>query len=189
LKGNNLFMKPNFVFINEGNRAELTAAFASTSSQKTRTVTDLVDPTKTSLESYQQGSNVGAFMSVNSTGNNGQAIVKQDTGETFTGIQLYMGPGRYARNMSTSDPEVKAKFAVLHPGQVVKIAGPYKTNRLTKVRSIRVLSVEALVVNEAGARAWVEVDPTWDAPTKTPAAEVQPDSVATVTTEAATVVA
>jgi len=173
-------MNTSFVFLTPENRKELIPGFGSTSVQKTRSVKDLVDPTIETTEFYSEGRNVGAFVSLNNTDRKGLPMFNRETGEAYTGLSIYMGPGRVAHNQNTVDPDIVAQLSVLHKDQVIRVAGPWRTNSTTRVRSIRITSVEALVVDSNGVRSWVNVDPSWPGPVVTEAV-LQPESYTAVT--------
>ena len=154
---------PNFVFLTKENDIQLFKSFGQVSNTHTRKIVDLTDSTKDSgIETYQEGVSVGAFLNLNYLNPVTKApIVHKATGDTFTGINLYIDFGRYARNMSTSSPEVKESLARLQKDQVVRISGPWHRNRTTGTKSIRVTDVQVLVADEAGKLSWIPVDLSW----------------------------
>lgn len=177
-------MTTSFVFLTPENRKELTPGFGSTSVQKSRIVKDLANQSIETTEFYSEGRNVGAFISLNNTDRKGLPMFNRETGEAYTGLSIYMGPGRVAHNQNTVDPDVATQLSVLHKDQVIRVSGPWRTNTTTRVRSIRITSVEALVVDSKGVRSWVEVDAIWPGPVVTETI-LQPESY---TTEASNVV-
>jgi hypothetical protein len=187
-------MNTSFVFLTPENRKELIPGFGSTSVQVKRTLTNLVNAPVTTLtteenlikgfsseftETYSEGRNVGAFISLNNTDRKGLPMFNRETGEAYTGLSIYMGPGRVAHNQNTVDPYVAAQLAVLHKDQVIRVCGPWRTNTTTRVRSIRITKVEALVVDSKGARSWVTVDASWPGPVVTESV-LQPESYTVV---------